>query len=145
MVTPESPNTELLHTRCKHVVFGKVVSGIALLKKLEAVGSETGNPSYQVKIVDCGEVSNTNSQDPLKGDKVSSKTDNSSSDSEKGGHRTKRSLPKGMKEMVLTVDARQQGDTMARQEPIAHPGAHSAKRPIMLWSIMASKQRRKGA
>jgi preprotein translocase subunit SecG len=46
-----------------------VVSGIALLKKLEAVGSETGNPSYQVKIVDCGEVSNTNSQDPLKGDK----------------------------------------------------------------------------
>uniref|UniRef100_A0A804LS81 Peptidylprolyl isomerase n=1 Tax=Zea mays TaxID=4577 RepID=A0A804LS81_MAIZE len=76
--------------------FGKVVSGIALLKKLEAVGSETGNPSYQVKIVDCGEVSNTNSQDPLKGDKVSSKTDNSSSDSEKGGHRTKRSLPKGM-------------------------------------------------
>uniref|UniRef100_A0A804LS79 Uncharacterized protein n=1 Tax=Zea mays TaxID=4577 RepID=A0A804LS79_MAIZE len=50
--------------------FGKVVSGIALLKKLEAVGSETGNPSYQVKIVDCGEVSNTNSQDPLKGDKA---------------------------------------------------------------------------
>jgi hypothetical protein len=46
-----------------------VVSGITLLKKLEAVGSETGNPSYQVKIVDCGEVSNTNSQDPLKGDK----------------------------------------------------------------------------
>jgi peptidyl-prolyl isomerase G (cyclophilin G) len=51
------------------VVFGKVVSGIALLKKLESVGSETGNPSYQVKIVDCGEVSNTNSQDLLKGDK----------------------------------------------------------------------------
>jgi hypothetical protein len=34
----------------KHVVFGKVVSGIAL-KKVEAVGSETGNPC-QVKIVD---------------------------------------------------------------------------------------------
>ena len=51
------------------MVFGKVVSGIALLKKLEAVGSETGNPSYQVKIVDCGEVSNTNSQDLLKGEK----------------------------------------------------------------------------
>jgi hypothetical protein len=32
------------------VVFGKVVSGIAL-KKVEAVGSETGNPC-QVKIVD---------------------------------------------------------------------------------------------
>jgi hypothetical protein len=51
------------------VVFGKVVSGIALLKNLEAAGSETGNPSCQVKIVDCGEVSNTNSQDLLKGEK----------------------------------------------------------------------------
>jgi hypothetical protein len=51
------------------VVFGKVVSGIALLKKLETVGGESGNPSRQVKIVDCGEVSNTNSQDLLKGEK----------------------------------------------------------------------------
>ncbi|NP_001170592.1 Peptidyl-prolyl cis-trans isomerase CYP63-like [Zea mays] len=59
----------LPHLDGKHVVFGKVVSGIALLKKLEAVGSETGNPSYQVKIVDCGEVSNTNSPDLLKGEK----------------------------------------------------------------------------
>jgi hypothetical protein len=32
-----------------------------------------------------------------------------------------------MKEMVLTVDARQQGDTMARQEPIAHPGSLNFK------------------
>lgn len=48
------------------MVFGKVVSGVALLKKLEAVGSETGNPSCQVKIVDSGEVSN---QDLLKGEK----------------------------------------------------------------------------
>ena len=53
----------------KHVVFGKVVSGIALLKTLEAVGGEGGNPSRPVKIVDCGEVSNTNSQDLLKGEK----------------------------------------------------------------------------
>uniref|UniRef100_A0A804Q541 peptidylprolyl isomerase n=1 Tax=Zea mays TaxID=4577 RepID=A0A804Q541_MAIZE len=59
----------LPHLDGKHVVFGKVVSGIALLKNLEAAGSETGNPSCQVKIVDCGEVSNTNSQDLLKGEK----------------------------------------------------------------------------
>ncbi|KAG0541852.1 hypothetical protein BDA96_02G052900 [Sorghum bicolor] len=59
----------LPHLDGKHVVFGKVVSGLDLLKKLEAVGGESGNPSRQVKIVDCGEVSNTDSQDLLKGEK----------------------------------------------------------------------------
>ncbi|XP_062189600.1 peptidyl-prolyl cis-trans isomerase CYP63-like [Phragmites australis] len=60
----------LPHLDGKHVVFGKVVSGIALLKKLEAVGSvESGKPSCQVKIVDCGGVSNTNAQDQLQGEK----------------------------------------------------------------------------
>ncbi|WVZ62112.1 hypothetical protein U9M48_011897 [Paspalum notatum var. saurae] len=59
----------LPHLNGKHVVFGKVVSGIALLKKLEAVGSEDGPPSRQVKIVDCGEVSSLNSQDQLQGEK----------------------------------------------------------------------------
>ena len=51
------------------MVFGKVVSGIDLLKKLEAVGGEIGTPTRQVKIVDCGEVSNINSQDQLQGEK----------------------------------------------------------------------------
>jgi cyclophilin family peptidyl-prolyl cis-trans isomerase len=53
----------------KHVVFGKVLSGVDLLKKLEAVGSESGVPSCEVKIVDCGEVSGTNTQDKVKGEK----------------------------------------------------------------------------
>jgi peptidyl-prolyl isomerase G (cyclophilin G) len=47
------------------VVFGKVVNGVDLLKKLEAVGSEGGVPSCQVKIVDCGEVSDINTQDKV--------------------------------------------------------------------------------
>ena len=34
------------------MVFGKVVSGIDLLKKLEAVGGEIGIPTRQVKIVE---------------------------------------------------------------------------------------------
>jgi hypothetical protein len=50
-------------------VFGKVVSGIALLKKFEAIGGENGNPSYQMKSVDSGELSNTNFKDLLKGEK----------------------------------------------------------------------------
>ncbi|KAJ1287995.1 hypothetical protein BS78_02G054300 [Paspalum vaginatum] len=59
----------LPHLNGKHVVFGKLVSGIALLKKLEAVGGENGHPSRQVKIVDCGVVSNLDSQDQLQGEK----------------------------------------------------------------------------
>ncbi|CAL5066818.1 unnamed protein product [Urochloa decumbens] len=59
----------LSHLNGKHVVFGKVVSGIALLKKLEAAAGGDGKPSRQVKIVDCGEVSNINSQDQLQGEK----------------------------------------------------------------------------
>lgn len=61
----------LPHLDGKHVVFGKVVSGIDLLKKLEALGGggATGAPSREVKIVDCGEVSSINSQDQIQGEK----------------------------------------------------------------------------
>lgn len=41
----------------KNVVFGKVLSGSTLLKKIEHAGSEKGKPLYMVKIVDCGEAS----------------------------------------------------------------------------------------
>jgi len=40
----------------KHTVFGKVVEGSDLLKKLEQLGSDSGRPSSKVTIVDCGEV-----------------------------------------------------------------------------------------
>ena len=41
---------------CKHVVFGKVESGMDVVKKIEAVGSGSGAVSKQVVIEDCGEV-----------------------------------------------------------------------------------------
>ncbi|XP_072986615.1 peptidyl-prolyl cis-trans isomerase CYP63-like [Typha latifolia] len=47
------------HLDGKHVVFGKVVSGMQLLKKLEDAGSGKGKPVCTVKIVDCGEASDT--------------------------------------------------------------------------------------
>lgn len=37
-------------------MFGKVISGLNLLKKIERAGSEKGKPLCPVKIVDCGEV-----------------------------------------------------------------------------------------
>ena len=39
----------------KHVVFGKVVSGMELVKEIESLGSESGAVRGEVKIVDCGE------------------------------------------------------------------------------------------
>jgi len=40
----------------KHVVFGKVVKGAAVVQKMEDAGSSMGKTSKPVRIVDCGEV-----------------------------------------------------------------------------------------
>lgn len=39
-----------------HVVFGKVTSGMNVVKAIEAVGSGSGTPSQEVIITDCGEL-----------------------------------------------------------------------------------------
>ena len=40
----------------KHVVFGKVLEGLDVMKAVEAVGSGSGKPSKTVTIVDSGEI-----------------------------------------------------------------------------------------
>ncbi|XP_010935780.1 peptidyl-prolyl cis-trans isomerase CYP63 isoform X2 [Elaeis guineensis] len=49
----------------KNVVFGKVVSGMSLLKKMEQAGSDKGKPICTVKIVDCGEASDNKTKTEL--------------------------------------------------------------------------------
>merc|ERR1739848_640883 len=44
------------HLDGKHVVFGKVVEGQEVLRKMEAQGSKDGKTSNKVTIRDCGEV-----------------------------------------------------------------------------------------
>ena len=40
----------------RHVVFGKVIEGMDVVKKIEAVGSQSGRPSKKVVIEDSGEL-----------------------------------------------------------------------------------------
>ncbi|KAI9137502.1 putative peptidyl-prolyl cis-trans isomerase E [Paraphysoderma sedebokerense] len=40
----------------KHVVFGSVVNGMDVVRKIERVGTESGKPTQKVTIVDCGEL-----------------------------------------------------------------------------------------
>lgn len=47
----------------KHVVFGKVVKGLEIVKKIEQVGTGDGKPAQPVKIIDCGEFSESKIQD----------------------------------------------------------------------------------
>jgi len=43
----------------RHVVFGKVLEGMDVVMKVEALGSGSGTPSKKVKIVDSGELKET--------------------------------------------------------------------------------------
>lgn len=40
----------------KNVVFGKVISGMEVLKKIEKIGSVTGTPKEKAIIADCGQI-----------------------------------------------------------------------------------------
>lgn len=40
----------------KHVVFGKVVDGLDVVKNIEKLGSQSGKTSAKVMIADCGEL-----------------------------------------------------------------------------------------
>merc|ERR1712100_561656 len=48
--------TKTSHLDGKHVVFGKVIEGYEIVKKIEAVGSQGGDTSKRVEITDCGEL-----------------------------------------------------------------------------------------
>ena len=44
------------HLDGKHVVFGKVVKGMNMIKNVEKYGTMEGTPKAKIKIIDCGEI-----------------------------------------------------------------------------------------
>lgn len=40
----------------KHVVFGKVVEGMEVIKQVESFGSRSGKTSQKITVADCGEI-----------------------------------------------------------------------------------------
>jgi len=51
ITTVETP-----HLNGKHTVFGRVVDGLQIVKKIESLGTRSGAPRAKVVIEDCGEL-----------------------------------------------------------------------------------------
>jgi cyclophilin family peptidyl-prolyl cis-trans isomerase len=50
----------------RHVVFGRVLEGMDVVKKVEKKGSNSGTPRAKIIIKDCGELKDENTSDSEK-------------------------------------------------------------------------------
>jgi hypothetical protein len=62
LMTPDSHPCTRTNTRTHTVVFGRVTEGMAVVKRMEAMGTSGGKPRARIVISDCGQVSHTESK-----------------------------------------------------------------------------------
>lgn len=56
LVLPSFGNCLIFRLDGKHVVFGKVVDGLEVVRQMESVGSDSGKTSQPVVIANCGQL-----------------------------------------------------------------------------------------
>ncbi|KAE8009795.1 hypothetical protein FH972_006208 [Carpinus fangiana] len=102
------------HLDGKHVVFGKVVKGIEILKKIEQAGTAEGKPARPVKIVDCGKTSESKIPDAVgkeKGKKKKLKAPSSADSSESSDEQVKGRRKKSLKDRRKKRKGRHSSDS----------------------------------
>ena len=56
LLSEHQSGRQMTDVNFQHVVFGSVVEGMDVVKKVESVGSQSGRTSRPVKIADCGQL-----------------------------------------------------------------------------------------
>ena len=58
------------HLDNKHVVFGQVVEGMELVKRMDNLGTSSGKPRSPIEITDCGEITKGSAAEAMAGARV---------------------------------------------------------------------------
>ncbi|KAF7818368.1 peptidyl-prolyl cis-trans isomerase CYP63 isoform X1 [Senna tora] len=142
------------HLDGKHVVFGKVVNGLDLLKKIEQVGTPDGKPVRPVKIIDCGETSEAKTQATIEKEKgkkrKSGKSTTSDDSSDKKSRRNKSSKDLRKRRRYSTSDSYSSNSDSSESESSLSDsssssyGKHRKKKPVKRSRHKHGKKRRNG-
>jgi len=108
----------------KHVVFGEVIEGMALLQKMDQQGSQSGKPKAVVSILDCGMVADANEE--------AAKLKAAQEAAQKRAEDTKRAEEREKKLVEGEDSDDDDGDDMGMMPP---PGVEMTDKERRLWEL----------